>query len=301
MSGKSVDRYRPRRLAERSELTVRGLSMALTRWGPATPAAHVYLHGFLDLASTFQFLVDDYAVDRPIVAPDWRGFGRSEASGPDYWFPDYLADLDHLLEALSPEDPVVLVGHSMGGNVAALYAGIRPERVRAVVLLEGFGLPDSPASAAPGRYRDWLRATHARQSLRSYPTVEALADRLMAVNPRLTPDRARYLASEGSRLLPSGAVGFLADPGHRRVNPVLYRRAEAEACWRDVACPVLMLLGAESGYRIELGDCATPAYFSRVFRDIEVHTLAATGHMLHQDDSSACARAIEEFFARTAV
>ena len=301
MSDPSVGTYRPRRLAVRSDLPVRGLSMALTRWGPVTPAAHVYLHGFLDLASTFQFLIDDYAVDRPIVGPDWRGFGRSEASGPNYWFPDYLADLDHLLEALSPDAPVVLVGHSMGGNVAALYAGIRPERVRALVLLEGLGLQDQPATAAPGRYRDWLRATHATQSFRSYPTVDALAGRLMTVNPRLTPDRARYLAAEGSRPVGPDAVEFRADPGPRRVHPVLYRRAEAEACWRAVACPVLMLLGAESGYRIELGDRATPAYFRSLFSDIEVLTLPATGHMLHQDDSAACARAIEEFFSRHAV
>jgi pimeloyl-ACP methyl ester carboxylesterase len=301
VTGEAAGRYTPRRAAVRSQLRIRGVSMAVTRWGAVTPAAHVYLHGFLDLASTFQFLVEDYAVDRPIVAPDWRGFGRSEASGPDYWFPDYLADLDHLLEALSPDAPVVLVGHSMGGNVASLYAGIRPERVRALVLLEGFGLPDQPPTAAPGRYRDWLRDTHATQSFRAYPTVEALAERLRTVNPRLAPERALYLAAEGSRVLDSGAVEFLADPGHRRVNPTLYRRAEAEACWRAVTCPVLQLLGAESNFRRELGHLASPAYFAGVFGDVEVRTLPGAGHMLHHDDSAACARAIEEFFQRIAV
>ena len=59
-----------------------------------------------------------------MLAPDWRGFGRSAAPGVDsYWFPDYVADLDALLDRISPDAPVDLVGHSMGGNVVMSYAG----------------------------------------------------------------------------------------------------------------------------------------------------------------------------------
>uniref|UniRef100_UPI002362DFF1 alpha/beta fold hydrolase n=3 Tax=Pseudomonadota TaxID=1224 RepID=UPI002362DFF1 len=77
----------------------------------------VLLHGWMDVGASFQFVVDALAGDREVIALDWRGFGLSEASGAGcYWFPDYLADLDALLDAVSPSAPVDLLGHSMGGN-----------------------------------------------------------------------------------------------------------------------------------------------------------------------------------------
>src|SRR5580658_808948 len=118
--------------------------MHVTRWGPPpseSVSPVVLLHGWLDCGETFQFLVDALERDWPLAALDWRGFGRSGWAGDGYWFPDYLADLDGLLALLSPSRPARLVGHSMGGNVASLYAGVRPERVRSVVNLEGFWLP----------------------------------------------------------------------------------------------------------------------------------------------------------------
>ena len=143
-----------RRLPRHETRTVRGLAHHVTRWGPESDDPVVLLHGWADTADTFQFLVDALEGDWPLVAFDWRGFGRSAWSGTDYWFPDYFADLDFLLDTLCPAGPARLVGHSMGGNIALLYAGIRPERVRSVVSLEGFGLPRSDAEDAPGRYRE---------------------------------------------------------------------------------------------------------------------------------------------------
>ena len=126
----------------------------------------VMVHGFMDVGASFQFVVDAMAAAgdgaRCVVAPDWRGFGRSEAPGATdaYWFADYLGDLDALLDALSPDAPVDLLGHSMGGNVAMAYAGVRPGRVRRLVNLEGFGLPHLPAvlSARVGNPPDLLEA-----------------------------------------------------------------------------------------------------------------------------------------------
>ena len=64
-----------------------------------------------------------------MIAPDWRGFGRTFHRAPGYWFPEYLADLDDLLSKYSPTAPVRLVGHSMGGNIGGLHAGAMPGRV----------------------------------------------------------------------------------------------------------------------------------------------------------------------------
>ena len=125
-------------------LNVRGLRYHVRTWGDTADPKLVLLHGWMDVSASFQFLVDALRRDWYVIAPDWRGFGLSEWAPDGYWFPDYVADLDVLLRQLSPKAPVNLVGHSLGGNVAALYAGIRPARVARLVNLEGFGLPPSP-------------------------------------------------------------------------------------------------------------------------------------------------------------
>ena len=114
--------YVARRKPVADERVVRGLRMHLTRWPGADPQPIVLLHGFMDTGDTFQFLVDELPASRTFVAPDWRGFGRSGWPVDGYWFPDYFGDLDALLDVLSPGAPVALVGHSMGGNIAMMYA-----------------------------------------------------------------------------------------------------------------------------------------------------------------------------------
>ena len=82
-----------------------------------------------------------------------------------------------------------LLGHSMGGNVAMSYAGVRPERVRKLINLEGFGLPQTQARQAPGRLAQWLDALKTPQSLRDYASLAEVAERLCDNNPRLSPDK----------------------------------------------------------------------------------------------------------------
>jgi pimeloyl-ACP methyl ester carboxylesterase len=164
--------YQPKKSATNRMLPVRGLRYHLTQWG--TPQAGqpllVMTHGFMDVGASFQFVVDALHSQRCVIAPDWRGFGLTEApTGADaYWFADYLGDLDALLDALSPDAPVDLLGHSMGGNVVMTYAGVRPHRVRRLINLEGFGLPDCPPQdAAPpaGHLAGRTQTTPATQAL----------------------------------------------------------------------------------------------------------------------------------------
>ena len=176
---------------------MRGLDLHLTRWGPqpADPAAPVLLlHGWADTGDTFQFMVDAFRADWPLVALDWRGFGRSEWAREGYWFPDYLADLDALLEQLSPRAPAPLIGHSMGGNIASLYAGLRPERVRCVVNLEGFGLPRTTPEQAPAQLRKWLDQVKTAPALKDYESFEQLASIIQFRYPRFTAAQSMFVA-----------------------------------------------------------------------------------------------------------
>jgi pimeloyl-ACP methyl ester carboxylesterase len=276
---------------------VRGLRYHIRRWPGDASRRMVLLHGWMDVSASFQFLVDALAGDWDVYAPDWRGYGLTDWGKSDcYWFPDYVADLDLLLERIQPEMPVNLIGHSLGGNVAALYAGIRPARIRRLVNLEGFGMAPTKPEQAPQRYGLWLDELHQGSGFRPYPDFGALADRLQKNNPRLARERAEFLARHWGRELPDGRILLRGDPAHKIVNPVLYRYEEARACWSQVTAPVLWVDAAESEALKRIG-LSAGQYAERraAFRSLRHVTVQGAGHMLHHDQPWEVARLIEEF------
>ncbi len=268
-----------------SSVDIRGTTYRVHEWGDPASPMFMYLHGWGDTGSTFQFVVDELQGDWHVIAPDWRGFGDSRGTASNYFFPDYLADLDALLTLFSPSRPAALVGHSMGGNIAGLYAGIMPERVSAFVNVEGFGMPDSDPGQAPARYRTWIERGRGSPAYAEYEDFDALASRIRKRNPRMSAGQAMFVARCWARRNDGGVVRLRADPLHKLPNPVLYRRAEAEACWRRIEAPVLVVCGSDSPYR----GMSFPAC-SAVEIDL-------SGHMLHFEAPSELARAIETFLA----
>ena len=296
--------YLPRRAALSSFVNVRGLRLHVLRWGEAAADAVplVMMHGWMDVAASFQFVVDAFAHARPVIAFDWRGFGRSDAGGGDgYWFPDYLADLDALLDA--PElglagRSVDLLGHSMGGNVAMLYAGVRPLRVRRLVNLEGFGMPRSTPEQAPRRYAQWLDQLREPARLKPYDSLDAVAARLRETNPLLPADKAAWLATHWAAPDGDGRWALRADPAHKHVNPVLYRVDEVLACWRHIVAPLLWVEGDRTDMSRWWGHRYPRDEFEArlgVVANVERCRLSPAGHMLHHDQPEALAARLEAF------
>lgn len=295
--------YQTLRVARNRVVPIRKLRCHLNEWGDAGTGRPplVLLHGWMDVGASFQFVVDAMACDRWVIAPDWRGFGDSTApDGEGYWFPDYLADLDALLDLLSPDAPVDLVGHSMGGNVAMLYAGVRPQRVRRLVNLEGFGLPATRPAQAPGRMARWLDELRQLRAgalaLKDYDDAEAVARRLMKTNPRLRPDRAAWLARQWARPGADGRWRVLGDAAHKLVSPLLYHVEETLAIWSCITAPVLAV--EADGTELDRwwqGQYTLAEYHERlkVVPQLRRAVVADAGHMLHHDQPEAVAALID--------
>tara|TARA_R110002049_G_scaffold24325_5_gene86444 strand:+ start:356 stop:1255 length:900 start_codon:yes stop_codon:yes gene_type:complete len=281
--------------------TLRGVRIHVREWGPANAPALWMLHGWSDVSATFQFVIDALDHDWRVIGPDWRGHGRSGRGADAYWFADYLGDLDALLRVYSPHAPVRMVGHSMGGNVAHLFAGVRPERVRALVTLESLTRAQRPAEEAPQRLRTWLDQLASHAAPRRYDSVEALALRLRRANPRLSADRAHFMAQHYTEADGEGGRHIAVEPAHRNVHPFMHRRDEAEACWRRITAPVLWLMQEGVGWREMRGIDELAWERTRAcFADLREAAIADCGHNMQHDQPEAVAAAIEEFLAEVA-
>ena len=281
-------------------LPVRGLRMHVRHWGREGAPKLFMVHGWMDVSASFQFVVDCLQGDWHVIAPDWRGFGLSERTASDtYWFPDYLADLDALLDHYSPDAPVDLLGHSMGGNVAGLYAGIRPARVRRLINLEGFGMPRTQPDQSPRQYARWLDGLRAPAVLRSYPSQQAVAARLQKTNPRLSDQRAQYLSQHWAAPNAAGEWEILGDPAHKQPGPLLYQLDEVMACWSAITAPVLWVEADDTNMWQWMGpkEQARAEVDRRLahLRTVRTHMMANAGHMLHHDQPEALAQLIDAF------
>lgn len=280
--------------------SINGLRYHVRAWGdPGNPQLFL-LHGWMDVSASFQFLVDALRQNWQVIAPDWRGFGLSEWNQGTYWFQDYLADLDALINSYSPNAPANLVGHSLGGSVACIYGGVNPERVRRIISLEGFGIPRNAPIEAPRHYARWLAELSSPPQFKPYASFAEVAARLKKNNPRLTDNQAAFLARHWAKQSNSGKVELLSDPKHKIVNAALYRLEEAMACWKNVTAPVLWVAGSDSWIRDWLKD--SPEEFAQrkqAFNNFSECVIPDAGHMLHLEQPGQVAKIIEDFLDLT--
>ena len=297
--------YQPRRASRSEFVAIRMHRYHVRTWGEPRPGVPplVMVHGWMDVAASWQFVVDAFAHERHVIAPDWRGFGLTEGPPCDnYWFPDYLADLELLLDHYAGEQAVDLVGHSMGGNIAMLYAGVQPGRIRRLVNLEGFGMPATQPSQAPGRYAKWISEIKALQrgemALKTYGSVAGVASRLMRTNRRLSQDRADWLAGHWAAQQADGQWAVLGDVAHKVVNANLFRVDEVLEIYRSIRAPVLSVEASDDS----LGQWWQGRYTLAEYRerlkaipDVRLSRVENAGHMLHHDQPEEVARLIEAF------
>jgi pimeloyl-ACP methyl ester carboxylesterase len=300
--------YRIKKQHRSDYIPIRNQTYHVQVWGEPAPdkVPLVMVHGWMDVAASYQFVVDAFAQDHYILAPDWRGYGKSRCEGKvdNYWYPDYLADLDFLLDHYVGDTPVNLVGHSMGGNVVMLYGGVRPQRIRRLVNLEGFGLPATQPEDCVKRYgqcMDELKSLHRGElAIKTYDNVDGVARRLKKTNPRLSDDKAQWLAHHWAAERVDGQWAILGEAAHKVSNAHIYRVEEAQALYARLSMPVLAVEASDdsltSWWR---GKYTLAEYHERLkaVPNVEVAVVQDAGHMLHHDQPEVLAGLIERFIA----
>jgi pimeloyl-ACP methyl ester carboxylesterase len=297
--------YQAKKLPRSEFVPIRDLRYHVLVWGEpgAGKVPLLMVHGWMDVAASYQFVVDAFSRDHYVIAPDWRGYGLTESPPTDnYWFPDYLADLDFLIDHYSPDAPVHLVGHSMGGNVAMLYAGARPHRIRRLVNLEGFGMAATRPAQAPKRFAKWmdeLKAFHrGEMALKSYDSVEGVAQRLMKTNRRLNQDKAQWLAQHWAKPDGQGRWRILGDPAHKITNAQLYRVDEVLEIYKSITASTLSVEASDDSLSVWWQGKYTLAEYHERLRsvpDVRSALIEDAGHMLHHDQPEKLAQLLEEF------
>lgn len=278
---------------------VRGLPLHYFEWGQPADEALILVHGFLDQARSWQPFVTaiEKRLKQPlwIAAPDCRGHGDSGwvGAGGYYHFPDYVLDLDSVIQDLGVTK-FKLVGHSMGGTISFLYAGTFPDRVTQLVLIEGIGPWGMNFSDAPARMEKWIGEVRerGRNHFREYPSVEAGASQLQHTNPRLSRALALDLAQWGMKPTPNGTWIWKFDPLHRTISPQPFYSGQAMEFLRRIDCPVLVVEGKLSH------QTARPDKQLRL-KAIANHALIQienAGHMVHHDNAEGLAAALARFF-----
>lgn len=268
---------------------IHGRTYAAVEWGQPGGAPIVFLHGFLDQAGSWR----DVAKDLPgwRLALDQRGHGRSAhvPPGESYHFADYLADLDALSRQVGP---MHLVGHSMGGTVASMYAGARPDRALSLVIVDGLGLQDSTNEAVE-RTVHFLDDMASQPRNKVFPSIDAAIMRLRSANPHLSDEYALYLASRITYKV-EGGFSWTWDARHRMRGAIPYRHDHHGQFLRRITCPVLSVRPEFTPFQaqnISIVEANIP--------QMQHVQILGASHMVHLEKPSELSAAIASFLERT--
>ena len=268
-------------------------------WGNADAPALLLVHGIHDHCRTWDDLVPALAPHFHVVAPDLRGHGDSEwVKGAAYNYLDYLYDLHQLVQQAELA-PVTLVGHSMGGSIATLFAGVYPELVARLVGIEGIGnwhafQPPQPVHERVRAWVDGTRALAARQPKR-YPSLDAAYHRMQHANPQLEDTQALHLTVHGSNQNEDGTFSWKYDNYTHNFTPGGFTAAETMALWQRIHCPVL-LINADGGLEHRIGQDDT----ARHFADVTLVEIEDAGHWTYHDQREAVLAQLTRFLGLSA-
>ena len=272
-------------------LALSGLNFHVTEWGNAQARPVVMLHGIRGYAETFAGVAAALQPDFRVIAFDQRGRGESDWDPAHNYYTDaYVADLEALAQALGLAH-FDLLGHSMGGINAIVYAARYPRKVRRLVIED----------AGPGAFEASDGATRIRKELATTPdrfaSWEAATGFMRALRPTVTEEARQQRLQNMLKPLPEGGFTWRYDHAGivaTRLNPDPSRVVDLEPSLRAIACETLVLRGGRSDY-------LQPAMVARM-RELNPRitdiTIPDAGHYVHDDQPALFERAVADFLQR---
>ena len=254
-------------------------------WGNPEGPPMILLHGGRDHCRNWDWVAKRLRKDYHIIAPDLRGHGDSQWS-PDgnYSVSAHVYDLAQLIHQQRLA-PVTIVAHSFGGFITLRYAGLYPENIAKLIVIEGLGMPpqilaERARKSLDERLRDWIedqRSLSGRQPKR-YASIDQAFTRMQEENRHLTPAQARHLTIHGIMQNEDGSYSWKFDNYVRSFAPIDLREEEVAYLWSRITCPTLLVYGRESWAPNPLDD-------GRIvhFRNARVESFDNAGHWVHHD------------------
>jgi pimeloyl-ACP methyl ester carboxylesterase len=270
------------------------LKLHYVDWGNPDKPLAILVHGGRDHSRNWDFVALDLRNHFHIIAPDLRGHGDSDwAIGGSYSITDHVLDVGQLLNAL-PQQPAVLIGHSLGAGVVLQRAGVFPEAVKAVIAIEGLGPPGAMLRETPAheRMEHWVSdmLALAQRKPREYATIEQAMVRMREANPHLSAELAHHLTIYGVRRNENGSFSWKYDNYTRATSPYLFNLKDAMEIWSRVRAPTLLVRGDASW----AGDWERDGRLN-AFRDAELVTIPGAGHWVHHDRLAEFLQVVHRF------
>ena len=280
-------------------LQLRDLQFAFYEWGDTDKPTLFLVHGWMDTGASFKYMAPELVEHFHLISFDLRGFGYSDHVPSGYWFPDYYADLDAILEHFSSDDAVNLVGHSMGANISLMFSGIRPERVSKVMALDWIGLPETTPKDASKRFRSWLNQLRLGEPTKIYQDLETLKKSIRKGNPSFSEEVIDEIIPLWTKPFGNdGQIMLLGDHKHRNTNPIRYNFDDVVEIWNEVTAQVGLVMASDSFYR-KMMDVEQRVKIIREalsIKDDHYSVLKDSHHMLHIEKPVETAERIISFF-----
>lgn len=265
-------------------------------WGNPEAPPLLLVHGNRDHCHNWDWVAEELRDDYHIIAPDFRGHGDSEwVMGSSYTHSEYVYDLAQLIHQQNLA-PLHIIAHSLGGGVALRYAGVYPEHIKKMIVIEGTGAPPHVYDPPPvhERMRDWIESTRkmSARTPRKYDSIDDAFNRMHEENSHLREDQARHLTIHGSNQNEDGTYSWKFDNYTHVMSPFDMTLEQTRSLWGRIEAPVLLVTGSESWFGKNRR--ADPLEFFQNARHVEVKN---AGHWVQHDQLDEFLTLTREFFA----
>ncbi len=268
-------------------------------WGNPEAPLMLLVHGGRDHCRNWDWVAQALRDEYHVIAPDLRGHGDSQwMIGGAYTLSDYVYDLAQLITQMD-RGPVTIIAHSLGGMISLRYAGIYPQSVQKLAVIEGLGwspkrsveLAARAPEVAMGDWISGLRKISGRVP-RRYPSLEDAFARMHEENPHLSPAQAHHLTVHGVNRNEDGTYSWKFDNYVRVWPPYDIPDGHVIALWGRITCPVLLVRGTES-------QASDPEADGRIrhFRNARLFNIDGAGHWCHHDRLDRFVEEVRRFLA----